>query len=216
MVTLSDAVLAVAALLLLRLVYVLANVGRKLPSRRPSQRPLSTLIVLGSGGHTAEMLNLIGSLDRGHYSPCWYVAAATDTMSLARARTAEEKAYTNESARYCKIFRSREVGQSYLTSVATTVVAFLHAVYIVFHIRPDVVLCNGPGTCLPVCVAGFICKVIGLQWTKLIYVESVARVQKLSLTGRLLYKNKIVDQFFVQWPHLTQKYPGCQYVGRLM
>lgn len=39
----------------------------------------------------------------------------------------------------------KQVGQSYLTSVFTTLLAGLHAAYMVVKIRPDLVLVNGPG-----------------------------------------------------------------------
>ena len=40
---------------------------------------------------------------------------------------------------YMSVYRSREVGQSYVTSVWTTILAFCHAVAIVAQARPDVV-----------------------------------------------------------------------------
>ena len=47
----------------------------------------------------------------------------------------------------------------------------------------------------------------------LVYVESIARVETLSLSGKILYR--IADQMFVQWPQLQRKYPGVLCVGRL-
>jgi beta-1,4-N-acetylglucosaminyltransferase len=38
-----------------------------------------------------------------------------------------------------QIYRSREVGQSYFTSIATTLLATLHAMWLVIRIRPQVV-----------------------------------------------------------------------------
>ncbi|KAL3612070.1 hypothetical protein D5086_003090 [Populus alba] len=44
-----------------RILYILCQSGKPLrPSK--SQKPLSTLIVLGSGGHTAEMINVLNVL----------------------------------------------------------------------------------------------------------------------------------------------------------
>jgi beta-1,4-N-acetylglucosaminyltransferase len=48
---------------------------------------------------------------------------------------------------------------------------------------------------------------------KIVYVESIARVETLSLSGRLLYRT--ADHFLVQWPQLQAKYPRAQFVGRL-
>jgi len=115
-----------------------------------------------------------------------------------------------------QIYRSREVGQSYITSIATTLLATLHAMWLVIRIRPQVIFCNGPGTCFPLCVSAFLLKVLGLGWSSIFYIESIARVKKLSLSGLLLYKLRIADQFFVQWPQLRQKYPRACYAGRLM
>lgn len=39
-----------------------------------------------------------------------------------------------------QIYRSREVGQSYITSVGTTLIALTHALWLMVKIRPQVVL----------------------------------------------------------------------------
>ena len=46
---------------------------------------------------------------------------------------------TAENAHFLQIYRSREVGQSYITSIATTFLATLHAMWLVIRIRPQVV-----------------------------------------------------------------------------
>ena len=115
-----------------------------------------------------------------------------------------------------KIYRSREVGQSYITSIWTTLIAMVHALWLMIKIRPEVILCNGPGTCIPLCSIAFIFKILGIRWSSIFYVESIARVRRLSLSGLLLYKLRMVDQLFVQWPQLQRQYPRATYVGRLM
>ncbi|DBA91339.1 TPA: hypothetical protein ACH3X2_003985 [Trebouxia sp. C0005] len=52
--------------------------------------------------------------------------------------------------------RSREVGQSYITSVWSTLKASYAAVGVVWVEAPDLVLVNGPGTCIPICLAVFL------------------------------------------------------------
>ncbi|KAL6276930.1 hypothetical protein ACE6H2_020531 [Prunus campanulata] len=59
-------------------------------------------------------------------------------------------------------------------------------------------------------------QVMGIRWTPVFYVESIARVRRLSLSGLLLYKLFIADQVLVQWPQLQMKYPRAHYVGCLM
>ncbi|KAF3449886.1 hypothetical protein FNV43_RR05965 [Rhamnella rubrinervis] len=211
------------ALTLIRLVYVIARTGKPLkPTGRGASQPIGTLIVLGSGGHTAEMLNLLGRLPKDRFSSRVYIAAATDNMSLQKARLFESSLVKEagekvvEASQFFQIYRSREVGQSYLTSVWTTLIATAHALWLMIRIRPKVILCNGPGTCIPLCIIAFLFKVVGIRWSYVFYIESIARVQRLSLSGLILYKLHIADQFFVQWPQLQRKYPRAHYVGCLM
>ncbi|XP_017232753.1 uncharacterized protein LOC108206846 isoform X2 [Daucus carota subsp. sativus] len=135
------------------------------PFRTKSTNSLSTLIILGSGGHTAEMLNLLSVLQENRLYPRYYIAAATDTMSLQKARVFEDSladkrgSKTEETAQFMRIYRSREVGQSYVTSVGTTIYAVAHALLLMIKIKPQVILCNGPGTCIPLCAIAFFFKV---------------------------------------------------------
>ncbi|KAJ0082407.1 hypothetical protein Patl1_10141 [Pistacia atlantica] len=166
------------------------------------------------GGHTAEMMNLLSVLQMDRFAPRFYIAAATDNMSLQKARVFEDSlvhknGVKGSTAQFMQIYRSREVGQSYITSVWTTLLAIAHALWLMIRIRPQVVLCNGPGTCIPLCV-------LGIRWSSVFYVESIARVKRLSLSGLLLYRLHIADQFFVQWPQLQRKHPQAHYVGCLM
>lgn len=212
--------IGVITVLVIRIVYVINRSRKPLHSKSP--RSLSTLIVLGSGGHTAEMLNLLYVLQTERFKPRYYIAAATDNMSLQKAHVFEDSLLGKEAlkevggAEFMQIYRSREVGQSYITSVGTTLVAIAHALWLMIKIRPQVILCNGPGTCIPLGAIAFLFKVLGIRWSSIFYVESIARVRKLSLSGLLLYKLHMADQLFVQWPQLKEKYPRAHYVGRLM
>ncbi|KAK3430751.1 UDP-N-acetylglucosamine transferase subunit ALG14 [Eucalyptus grandis] len=214
------ALTALVLLILIRFLYILRWSGKPLHGK--SRRTYSTLIVLGSGGHTAEMLNLLSVLQKDRFTPRFYIAAATDNMSLQKARVMEDSLIdvagvkVEETAKYLQIYRSREVGQSYVTSVWTTLVATAHALYLMILLRPEVILCNGPGTCIPLCAIAFLFKVLGIRWSSIFYMESIARVKRLSLSGLLLYKLQVADQFFVQWPELQRKYPRAEYVGCLM
>ncbi|OIT35188.1 PREDICTED: UDP-N-acetylglucosamine transferase subunit ALG14 homolog isoform X2 [Nicotiana attenuata] len=212
--------IGVVTIVMIRIMYIVYR--RSKPLNPKSPQPLSTLIVLGSGGHTAEMLNLLNVLQMERFKPRFYIAAATDNMSLQKARVYEDSLLDKAGvdavgrAEFMQIYRSREVGQSYITSIGTTLIAIAHALWLMIKIRPKVILCNGPGTCVPLCVIAFFFKVLGIRWSSVFYVESIARVRKLSLSGLLLYKLHMVDQLFVQWPKLKEKYPRAHYVGCLM
>lgn len=136
--------------------------------------------------------------------------ANTDKMSEDKVQTLESSRQ-NEFKIY-KIPRSREVKQSWITTVLSTLYASLHSFPLVFKIRPDIILCNGPGTCIPVCFAGILLKMF--YGVKVIYVESICRVETLSLSGKILYH--FADTLIVQWPQLQQKYPKSLYIGRIV
>ncbi len=76
------------------------------------------------------------------------------------------------------------------------------------------IVCNGPGTCVIFCMAVYIQKLFCLNRTQIVYVESVARCNTLSLSGKLMYL--FADKFIVQWPSLKEKYPKAIYLGRLV
>ncbi|KXN92466.1 UDP-N-acetylglucosamine transferase subunit ALG14 [Leucoagaricus sp. SymC.cos] len=52
---------------------------------------------------------------------------------------------------------------------------------------------------------------LGLPSPRVIYVESFARVNSLSISARLL--RLLVDRFVVQWPQLLQNQKAGEYVG---
>ncbi|MEW5307780.1 MAG: hypothetical protein WDW36_010156 [Sanguina aurantia] len=190
-----------------------------------------TLIVLGSGGHTAEMLMMLGALDQSKYSPRVYVVAATDAMSQKKAEgkehtwagggSADSKTSAHQAANSHQHFhvrsipRSREVGQSYLTSVLTTLRSLVFAASLVWQERPELVLVNGPGTCIPICAAAFALRFLGLRDSRVAYVESIARTHRLSLSAKILYHSRVADVLFVQWEGLAKSHPRAVYAGRL-
>lgn len=174
--------------------------GKQLVSENRELRrskPAKTLIILGSGGHTAEILRIVKKLDRSKYSPRTYVQAHTDKISFGKVGTVEE---TSRDFKVEQIYRSREVGQSYLTSVITTLRSVAESFPLVWREKPDVLLCNGPGTCIPPCLAVFILKALFLLNTKIIFIESFCRVKTFSVSGRLLYY--LADNVIVQWAYL--------------
>jgi len=136
---------------------------------------IKTLVVLGSGGHTTEMLALIKNLDSSIYTPLIYLVASTDDTSLRRVEADPEARRANV---IYKLPRSREVGQSYVTSVFTTLWSFIVALYYVAMIRPDLLLLNGPGTGLPVAIATLFYRILGVCQCNVVFVESFCRVTR--------------------------------------
>ncbi len=59
------------------------------------------------------------------------------------------------------------------------------------------------------------CRLYSALPCKVIYIESIARTKKLSLSGKILYKLRLADLILVQWKELAEKLPGTKFAGRL-
>ena len=46
-----------------------------------------------------------------------------------------------------------------------------------------------------------------LKRRRAIYIETITRVDQLSMTGRLVYHCGLASTYIVQWPHLQRSYP---------
>ena len=103
--------------------------------------------------------------------------------------------------------RAREVGQSFGSSVPSTLHALWACVQLLWTAVPELVLVNGPGTCVPVAV---LARLFG---SRVIFAESWCRVSTLSLTGCIMYW--VAHRFVVHWPELVDRYPRAEYLGRI-
>ncbi len=111
------------------------------------------------------MLRLLGGVAPGGAGARLYGAAAADTHSLPRAAAAAAgaagapAANCGGGAAYATIPRAREVGEGLLAAAAHTLLALARALPLVARFGPDLVLVNGPGSCLPVCAAALLLRV---------------------------------------------------------
>lgn len=123
---------------------------------------------------TTEMIQLMQQLKPESYTPLIFIVADSDTTSMRRIKALGGR----QPDSIYRIPRSREVGQSYLSSILTTLWSFLHAFGVVLRIRPNILLCNGPGTCLPIAIVTLAYRILGLCEGKIIFVESFCRVER--------------------------------------
>ncbi|XP_049663303.1 UDP-N-acetylglucosamine transferase subunit ALG14 homolog isoform X2 [Accipiter gentilis] len=127
------------ALLLPLLLVPLALLARRRRGRRTP--PLRLLVVAGSGGHTTEILRLLSCLSES-YSPRHYVFADSDKMSEAKIHSFEQKraeTFSNSQFTLDRIPRSREVRQSWTSSVVTTLYSLLYSIPLTYRLKPDLV-----------------------------------------------------------------------------
>lgn len=171
---------------------------RKVNNKRVIRNgPAKTMIILGSGGHTAEMIRILRYLHFNNYSPRTYVYADTDETSMEKVKMLEG---SNTDYKTIKVRRCREIHQSYYMSIFTTLRSTLESIPLYWSERPELLLCNGPGTCVPLCIIAFLFKLLYITKTTIIFVESFCRVKTMSLTGKILYY--LTDYQILQWPYL--------------
>ncbi|KAF2210506.1 glycosyltransferase family 1 protein [Cercospora zeae-maydis SCOH1-5] len=236
---------ASSSFLISRLLTIL-NPSRPKPrrqSRRDGHQPTHLLIVLGSGGHTAEMLAMLERslheddsaprLDLDDFRHRTWVVGEGDALSAERARAFEEKlARWEEGGRgtydvQC-VPRARHIHQSPLTTPLSCLRCFCACAAVLSQYTggvgqldfPDLILVNGPATGTILVFASLVLRffeVWGCNWRgkmRTVYVESWARVKKLSLSGRLL--ELVADRFLVQWPQLEREGGRAEYMGVLV
>ncbi|KAL2175355.1 glycosyltransferase family 1 protein [Thermothelomyces heterothallicus CBS 202.75] len=222
--------------------------GRRWISRRDPSTPNTAglpavyfLYILGSGGHTSEMLETI----KRKFVPQAnahrrYLVTTGDQDSLDRLIKLEclirrclppgdPRAGTVDAFR---VPRARRVHQPLWTAPLSCLSTAIHAVNALTR-EPDcrpasrhgaqfkyphVVVTNGPATGFVVCLVAHLLKLFYLVpegRLKMVYVESWARSRSLSLTGRLFRRTGIADMFCVQHEDLARRTPGAVYVGRV-
>lgn len=192
------------------------------------------LFVLGSGGHTKEMLMMMddGACDfRGFHRR--YLISSGDTMSANHMRDYEVSlaglcaAKGTESGTHdvVRVTRARRVHQSILTtpftalrSVLDILPALLSKPEAAGRKYPSLVFSNGPATGFFVAVAIHLLKIFHVvpeASMKFVYIESWARISTLSLTGKLFYHTGLADFFSVQHKDVAEKY-GIKNVGQMV
>ncbi len=146
------------------------------------------LLVASSGGHLLELLALTGPYER--HLRHWVTFDTPDARSLL----------AGESVTYAYSPTNRHIGNLLRNAVL--------AVRVIARLRPVAVVTTGAGVAVPFIYAA---RAFG---RRAIYVESLARMTELSLSGRLVYP--VASRFFVQWPELSDRYRRASYAGAIL
>jgi len=80
---------------------------------------------------------------------------------------------------------------------------------ILWTMRPNVILSTGAGPAVPFALVGRLC-----FGTRIIFVETITRIHKPSLSGRIMYW--LAHDFFYQWQSLSRYFRKARYGGPLI
>lgn len=150
------------------------------------------MFVSSSGGHLTELLKLQSLFNNYNYM---LVTEETETTKSLKEKY---------NVKYM-MYGSRQYIFSYIFIFLYNI---FRSIELMITFNPKVVVTTGAHT------GGIVCFIAKLFGKKVIYIESLAKVNTLSLTGKLMYL--IADKFYVQWEELAEKYKKSEYIGRLI
>ncbi len=162
--------------------------------------------ILGSGGHTRQMMLLQEKFDSNNYEKI-FICSKTDYISQRKVKNAG-------NYNLILVTNSRETGINLTKEIFRNIFSFslikqlYEAILIVKKMRKSLVITAGPSTGFLVYILAFITN------NYCVYIESWSRVKKLSLSGKI-YK-RFSRLFFVQWEELSNNNNKFIYKGRLL
>ena len=199
--------------------------------------------ILGSGGHTAEMLSLLTDLNPTRYTHRSYVISSGDDFSAQRAeefeaslsrkvgvgiKEKEKGEEGNEGFSIHVVPRAREIHQSLLSTPVSSLRCLYACLILLYNHAngyPDLILTNGPATSLILILASTIIRFFAFmpvvmkagtaEKMRTIYIESWARVKRPSMSGRIIVYCGLCNRVLVQWKGLETRGWG-EYRGPLV
>ena len=181
-----------ANIIVFRLLLILSRSRPSSDTKRtkPPKYPTHLLVVLGSGGHTTEMFDMLRRLPLSPslYHHRTYVVSSGDSFSALKAAEFEMQLLgQNASARkpsysVVTVTRARKIHQSLLTTPFSATNCLWDCFKLLMNKHadqdttksidyPDLILTNGPGTGVCVVAASIILRFFGFSGPKLVNKE---------------------------------------------
>ncbi|WHZ60364.1 MULTISPECIES: PssD/Cps14F family polysaccharide biosynthesis glycosyltransferase [Metabacillus] len=144
---------------------------------------------------------LIASSTGGHFTQVNKIAAALNKEDVAYLVEKHPSIMPKDDMYFLNMFNRKE--NFVKTIIANTRISF----HVLRKTKPKYIISTGAGAVIP-------CMILGkLMGSKIIFIESFAKVKSPTLTGRLMYF--IADRFYVQWPDMQKVYKKAIYRGGL-
>lgn len=151
------------------------------------------LFISSTGGHLNELLQLKPLFKKYNYHIITEKDKTNESLKEEYGEKIDYLPYGTRSKIFTYIFK-----YLYLC---------LKTIYLYFKIRPKYIVTTGTHTAGPMCYIG---KIFG---SKIIYIETIANINRKTATGRLIYP--IADLFIVQWEEMLKIYPKAVYGGSI-
>lgn len=155
--------------------------------KRKQKKPLKICFAASSGGHFEQLMMLQPLMDK------------YDSFILTE-KTKYNAVYDDRKVYYVKQVNRKE--RWYILGLIG--IAF-KSFFLFLKERPDVIISTGVLATIPMCL------IMKIFRKKLIYIESFAKVNSPTESGKLLYK--YADRFYVQWETMKEFYPNAICLG---
>ncbi len=150
------------------------------------------MLVSSVGGHLEQLLSL--KITEKKYET--YIVTEENEMT--------KKLKGNKHNMFLLPYISRNFFFAFLLNYLK---CFLLSFRLFLKVRPEVIISTGAGCTLPMCLIG---KLMG---SKIIFIETFARINTKTATGKICYY--FADVFIVQWEGLKKIYPKAIYLGHI-
>lgn len=167
--------------------YCLLTGNRGEKKMQKEKKELKICLVGSSGGHLTH-LTMLNEFYKNK-NRFWVTFNKTDANSILK----DEKVY------HCYFPTNRNIFNLFRNT-------FL-AIKVILKERPNLIISSGAAVAVPFFYIG---KIFG---AKLIYIEVFDRIDKSTLTGKLVYP--ITDKFIVQWEEMKKVYPKAINLGSI-
>jgi UDP-N-acetylglucosamine:LPS N-acetylglucosamine transferase len=185
----------------------LVSIGRTLymAPNATDARPL-VLVALCGGGWHPETCRILEQLPAGEFRFAYAYGHHSGVHGAARLSVPVD------GPRYPVHYLgpTRPHPGRFIANPARFMVSLVEALRLVRKVRPSAVLALGSAIAIPLFIAARLVRV------PCVFVESLTRVERLSLTGRIIRRLSLADRLYVQWPALRDRLPGTHYAGAVL
>lgn len=149
---------------------------------------IKVCLISSCGGHFMELMQLLPIIKDQNY----YIVTEKNIASIDILK---------EHKHYCLLQQERS-GIIFLFRFAWNIILSL---FFFLKENPSTIITTGAGASYPTCLIGYLFR------KRIIYIESFAKLDSPSVTGKMVYP--IADYFFIQWPEMKKVYPKAIYKG---
>jgi len=154
------------------------------------------IVVLGGGGHTAQIIRLINLF--GSQYDYEYIIAKQDKLSINKILIKGKVNFIN---------RVGEIGDKNFIRFCKHTKGLYEVFLLLINSNAQAIITCGPNISVPICIIG---KMLN---KKVIFIETWSKVKSKTSSGRFIYY--FADLFFIQWKRMKKIYPKAIYTGRL-